>query len=352
MSTIRRHRRKGGAAGGLGSWWAPLAALLVLDLLAAAVGAWHPLWWALLTADFALLVLAAQRLEPRLGPVGRRRLRQGLAIAFPILLLISWEAIVRAGILNPRWFPPPTRIAGALWDLTVNYDRFNDSSLIGRPWLIPQRLATEGWPGVRALFAESHVWATLGRVFGGFALGAVPGVLIGVLMGLNRTVRSMLDATMSAVYVLPKIAIFPILMLVFPDPFGEGPKIAVVAISAFFLVAINSMAGVQGIDPVLLQAGRNFGAGRWQMLRHVILPGAMPIVFSGLRLALGTSLIVIVAVEFIRAQTGVGFVVFYHWQVLITEKMYAGLVVVMALGVGLTALLQWVERRVMPWRRE
>ncbi|MDZ7799386.1 MAG: ABC transporter permease [Trueperaceae bacterium] len=335
-------RRRGGRR-----WWV----LLLLDGLAGAVGAWSRFWWALLAVDFALLVVSAQRLEPLLGPRGRERLRTVLAWGFPVLVLLAWEAIVRAEILNPRWFPPPTSIAGALWDLTVNFDEFNETSLIGRPWLIPQRALDEGWPGVRALFVESHVWATLGRVFGGFVLGSVPGVLIGVLMGLNRTVRSMLDATMSAVYVLPKIAIFPILMLVFPDPFGEGPKIAVVAISAFFLVAINSMAGVQGIDPVFLQAGRNFGAGRLQMLRHVILPGAMPIVFSGLRLALGTSLIVIVAVEFIRAQTGVGFVVFYHWQVLSTPKMYAGLVVVMALGVGLTALLQWAERRVMPWRR-
>jgi len=111
------------------------------------------------------------------------------------------------------------------------------------------------------------------------------------------------------------------------------------------------MAGVQGIDKVLLQAGSNFGANRWQMLRHVILPGALPIVFNGLRLALGTALIVIVAVEFVRAKTGVGYLVYYHWQVLGTPKMYAALVVVMVLGVGLTALLQLVERLVMPWRR-
>src|SRR5690606_12597699 len=122
------------------------------------------------------------------------------------------------------------------------------------------------------------------------------------------------------------------------------------AISAFFLVALSTMAGVQGIDPVLLQAGRNFGANRLQMFRHVILPGALPIVFNGLRLALGTALIVIVAVEFVRSQTGVGFLVYYHWQVLSTPKMYAALLVIMALGVGLTVVLQWLEKRVMPWR--
>ena len=84
------------------------------------------------------------------------------------------------------------------------------------------------------------------------------------------------------------------------------------------------MAGVRGIDRVYPEACRNYGANRLQMFRHVILPGALPVIFSGLRLALGTSLIVIVAVEFIRSQAGIGYVIFYHWQVLAPSKMYAG----------------------------
>ncbi|MCB0108626.1 MAG: ABC transporter permease subunit, partial [Caldilineaceae bacterium] len=159
----------------------------------------------------------------------------------------------------------------------------------------------------------------------------------------------MLDTTMSAAYVLPKIAIFPIMMLLFADPFGEGPKVAVVAISAFFLVAINTMVGVRDIDPVLIQAARNYGAKGWQLFYHVIIPGALPVIFAGLRLALGTALIVIVAIEFVRAKKGVGFMTYYYWEILSTEKMYAGLVVVMVLGVLLTYGLQWVEKRVMPW---
>ena len=329
----------------------PLAGLVLLNALATLLGLWQGFWWGVLFVDFVLIVLFAERLERRLPLSQQARYKRALAVGFPLLLLLAWELIVGAEILNPRWFPPPTKIAVALWDLTVNFDRFNETSLLGRPWLIPGRLASDGWAGVRALFAESHLYATLGRVLFGFVLGALPGMLLGMVMGLNRTVRMMLDATMSAVYVLPKIAIFPILMLIFPNPFGEGPKVTVVAISAFFLVAISTMAGVRGIDRVLLQAGRNYGANRWQMFRHVILPGALPIIFSGLRLALGTALIVIVAVEFVRAQTGVGFLVFYHWQILVTEKMYAGLVVVMLLGVLLTAGLQWVERRAMPWRK-
>ncbi len=337
----------GSSSGGL-VW--PVLAMLLLAVAATALGLWRTWWWALLAAEFTLLVFAAEALERRLPFRLQRTYQAALAWVFPLLALAAWEWLARSEILNPRWFPPPTRIAVALWDLIVNVDRFSGLSLIGRPWLLPARIAESGWAGVTATFAESHLWATLSRVLVGFAIGAAPGVLIGIVMGLNKTVRAMLDATMSAVYVLPKIAVFPLLMLVFADPFGEGPKVTVVAISAFFLVALSTMAGVQGIDPVLVQAGRNFGANRLQMFRHVILPGALPIVFNGLRLALGTALIVIVAVEFVRSQTGVGFLVYYHWQVLSTPKMYAALLVIMALGVGLTVLLQWVERRVMPWR--
>ncbi|MCO5173701.1 MAG: ABC transporter permease [Trueperaceae bacterium] len=338
-------------ARGAGAWLTPLVVLAVLLAAAGLLGLWRSWWWAILGAGFVLVVLAAEGASRRLPFRLQTPFERALAWLFPLLVLAAWEWLSTSGVLNPRWFPPPSRIVGALWDLTVNYDRFSGTSLIGRPWVIPSRLAEQGWPGVAALFDESHVWATLSRVIIGFVLGAVPALLVGMVMGLNRTVRTMLDSTMSAIYVLPKIAIFPILMLVFPDPFGEGPKVTVVAISAFFLVALSTMAGVQGIDKVLLQAGSNFGANRWQMLRHVILPGALPIVFNGLRLALGTALIVIVAVEFVRAKTGVGYLVYYHWQVLGTPKMYAALVVVMVLGVGLTALLQLVERLVMPWRR-
>ncbi len=338
-------------ARGPGAWLTPLVGLVVLLAVASLLGLWRSWWWAILGAGFVLVVLAAEGASRRLPFRFQTPFERALAWLFPLLVLAAWEWLSTSGVLNPRWFPPPSRIVGALWDLTVNYDRFSGTSLIGRPWLIPARLTEQGWPGVVALFNESHVWATLSRVIVGFVLGAVPALLVGMVMGLNRTVRTMLDSTMSAIYVLPKIAIFPILMLVFPDPFGEGPKVTVVAISAFFLVALSTMAGVQGIDKVLLQAGSNFGANRWQMLRHVILPGALPIVFNGLRLALGTALIVIVAVEFVRAKTGVGYLVYYHWQVLGTPKMYAALLVVMVLGVGLTALLQLVERLVMPWRR-
>jgi len=330
----------------------PAAVFLAVNAAATLLDLWPSLWWLLAAANFIIVVAAAEAVSAFVP--GRHALlyRRSLALIFPLLLILGWELLVGAEILNPDWFPPPSRIAAGLWEMLTRYDEFTRSSLFGRPWLLPRAILGRGSESPGELLAESHLYATLFRVILGFFIGSVPGVILGMVMGISRTVRTMIDATLSAFYVLPKIAIFPIMMLVFPDPFGEGPKVAVVAVSVFFLVAINTMVGVRDIEGVYLEAGHNYGARGWKLFRHVIFPGALPMIFGGLRLALGTALIVIIAVEFVRAKTGVGFLTFYYWEILAPEKMYAGLVVVMALGVLLTAALKWVERLVMPWRRE
>lgn len=326
-------------------------AMIALNALPAAAGVWRPMAWLAILASFVLLVFICERLGRMVPPRGRTTYERTLALGFPALMLLLWQLAGDHGLINPTWFPQPSRIAVGLWELTVRFDRFSETSLLGRPWLIPEYFNRDGLAGVWTLLSESHVLATVGRVFVGFVLGAVPGILLGVMMGVNQTIRLMLDTTLSAVYVLPKIAIFPIVMLMFADPFGEGPKILVVALAVFILMSINTMAGVRGIDKVYLMAGRNYGANFWQMMRHVIVPGAMPVIFAGLRIALGTAMIVIISVEFLRAKQGVGFITFYYWEVLNPEKMYAGLLVVMMLGVLLTYALQVLQRRMMPWQQ-
>lgn len=330
----------------------PLLFLCVWNLGLLILGAW-PMFWILgLAGNFIVVVMLAERLDTQIPVRYARSYERCLALTFPLLLLVSWEILVKAGILNPRWFPPPSKTVSALWDMAIGYDRFTKTSLLGRPWLLPQKFSEEGWNGVLSLANESHVLLTLFRVFAGFLFGAMPGIVIGVVMGMNRTVRLMLDATMSAIYVLPKIAIFPLMMLVFANPFGEGPKIAVVAVASFFLVAINTMAGVRDIEKVYFDSGRNYGANRWQMFRHVTVPGALPVIFAGLRLALGTAIIATVAIEFVRAKQGAGFLILYYWEVMMPEKMYASLVVVMLLGIALNFGLERIGRRIMPWRRD
>jgi ABC-type nitrate/sulfonate/bicarbonate transport system permease component len=267
-----------------------------------------------------------------------------LSIGFPILLLALWEAVVRVGWLDSRFFPAPTAVVVALWNLTAKGD------LLGKVWLVPGFIAQGDWGGAQKAIVEGHLWVSLYRIFAGFFLGAIPGIVLGVVMGMSRSLRVALDPVVSAVYVLPKIAILPLVMLVFG--IGETSKIVIIAISSFFLVLINTTVGVRDIEPIFFEAARNYGANRWQMFWHVIIPGALPVIFAGLRLSLGTALIVIIAAEFVAAQYGLGYLIWFSWQTLLTENMFAGLVVVMILGALFTGGLQYIEHRLMPWERE
>ncbi|RME60176.1 MAG: hypothetical protein D6790_09730, partial [Caldilineae bacterium] len=112
------------------------------------LGLWKPFWWAGVGLSFVFLVILAEQIGRTVPARARPTYERALTVGFPVLLLVAWELIVRAEILSPRWFPPPSRILVALWQLSVEYDTFNKTSLLGRPWLIPQRLVSEGWPGV------------------------------------------------------------------------------------------------------------------------------------------------------------------------------------------------------------
>jgi len=276
-----------------------------------------------------------------LGIGNRDRL---LSIGFPILLLVLWESAVALKWLDARFFPAPSTVGVALWNLIAN------GELLGPFWLLPGKVRAGDWSGVLKVFEEGHLWISLFRIFSGFLLGAIPGIILGVIMGMNRTIRVAFDPVISAVYVLPKIAILPLVMLIFG--IGEISKVVIVGIASFFLVLINTTAGVRDIEPIFIEAGQNYGASRWQMFYHVIIPGALPIIFAGLRLSLGTALIVIIAAEFVAAKYGLGYLIWFSWQTLLTENMFAGLVIIMILGALFTSGLQAIEKWLMPWQRE
>ena len=243
-----------------------------------------------------------------------------LACVTPLVLLALWELLAQLKVIDGRFFPPPSQIFVAALAL------------------------------IRSGELLTHLNASLLRIVLGFALGALIGVPVGLALGAFRVLRVMFDPILSALYVIPKIAILPLIMLIFG--LGEGSKIAIVALATFFVVAINSLGGVRQVDPILIEAGRNFGAGGLQMFRHVILPGALPSIFTGLRLGAGTALLVIIAAEFVAANEGIGFLIWRSWTTLVTENMFVGLVVISALGLITTWLLHLAGRLVMPWQVE
>ncbi len=243
-----------------------------------------------------------------------------LAVVTPIGLLVFWELLVLVNFLDFRFFPAPSRVAVA------------GAALIASGELL------------------MHVRASVLRIFIGFAIGAAVGIPVGLALGAFRLLRVMFDPVLSALYVIPKIAILPLIMLIFG--LGEGSKVAIVALATFFVVAINSLAGVRQVEPILIEAGRNFGARGLALFRHVILPGTLPSIFTGLRLGAGTALLVIIAAEFVAANEGIGFLIWRSWTTLVTEDMFVGLTVVACLGMLSAWLLQRAGRLIMPWQAE
>lgn len=247
----------------------------------------------------------------------RRTIEIVLTLLAPAIILAVWEFLSQTNRIDQRFWPAPT----SLWDTAVELVR--DGSLF------------------------DDVWASLLRILGGFLLGAVPGVALGLAMGLFWPVRVFFMPIATAIYAVPKIAILPLVIIAFG--IGETSKIVVVALSIFFLVVLNTMSGVMTIDSSYKDVAHNFGASRWQLFTTVALPGALPAIFVGLRLALGFSLIVIVGTEFLSAKNGVGHLIWQSYQTLAIKKMYVGLIVTGLMGWALTILLDAIERVALPW---
>jgi NitT/TauT family transport system permease protein len=236
----------------------------------------------------------------------------------PIALLIIWEILVRAGFMDARFFPAPSSVFEVLVGL------IRDGSL---------------W---------DNTWATLQRMFWGFFLGGIPGLLLGIGMGLNRPLRAMIDPLISTTYPVPKSAIFPLILLIFG--LGEWSKIVMVAIGVFYPVLINTTIGVLEINKIYLDVGRNFKASRWQTFRTIAFPGAVPHIMSGIKLGIGLGLMLIAIAEMIGAKSGLGYMIWNAWEILSVETMYVGLLVIALLGVILSLILTEIERKLVPWK--
>ena len=242
------------------------------------------------------------------------------SLVVPLALLGLWEAAARLAIVSPRYFPPPTAVGAGL----VTY-------------------LLEGDLGVETL-------TTLGRLAAAFALAAVAGVPLGLAMGRLRALQETVDPYVAFLFPVPKIAMLPFLLILLGV--GEPAFMLTGAISAFFQITISTLAGVSTMDPRLLEVGRNYGAEGARLFRKVILPAALPSIFTGLRLGLGLALVTIVAVEFITAKSGLGHLVYRHWQMLSTVEMYGAFALLGALGLTLTRGLGMLQRRVLAWQEE
>jgi NitT/TauT family transport system permease protein len=240
-------------------------------------------------------------------------------LSFAILtgILIVWEVAGRLGLLNPLFFPVPSLIINEFFSM------------------------------VREGEIQENLSITLLRIFAGFLIGAVSGLIIGLWMGTSEKVRTLLDPVISATYPIPKLAIFPLLMVIFG--IGELSKIMAIAIGCFFIVVLNTMMGVRNINKVYFDVAKNYGASRSKVFSRVVIPASLPMIFNGIRIALGMCLIIVVGVEFLSANHGIGAMIWYSWQTFDIEKLYVGIFICAILGILFALALKTIEQHLIPW---
>lgn len=253
------------------------------------------------------------------APHRSERFFRTLSYFSPILILLLWEISAQVELIDRRFFPPPTAIAGTFLKMIVSLELF------------------------------VHMGATLQRVIVGFLMGAIPGLSIGIVLGVFPRMRQIFGPIFSALYPVPKIAILPLILLIFGV--GDMSKYVVIAIGVFFLMFFNTMGGVRQTPQIYLDVARASGASRFQVLRQIALPSALPQIFTGLKLSAGTSYIIIAAAEFLGARSGVGFFIWSSWQTFSVTRMFVGIVTISLMGYLTLTVLDMIERRVIPWAR-
>jgi len=232
-------------------------------------------------------------------------------------LLVLWELVTRTGRVPSLFLPSPLDVIQS-----------------GVEMLRSGELVTD-------------VLTSLRRVVLGVGLGALGGVSVGLAIGISRLAEAVGNPLIAATFPIPKIALLPLLILWLG--IGEASKVAVITLGVFFPMAINTYAGVRSADPLLIRAAVSFGAGRWSLIRKVLLPSALPMIFAGLKLGAGTSLLLLVAAEMIAANAGIGFLVLHAQNLMETTKLMVGIVLLSVLGVLTHWLLVRCERVAIPW---
>lgn len=244
-----------------------------------------------------------------------------LGIGFPVLLLALWEAFAQAGHIDQRFFPAPSRVAQGI-------------------------VALIGDPAERARLV-ADIGATYQRLAIGYVIGAALGVVAGVTMGLSMIVRSCLGPLINSTFPTPKLAIFPLLIVLFG--LGDMSKIALVALGVFYMTCLNTLSGVLYSNPIHRDVARAFRIPPWTRWSRIVVPAALPSIITGLKLGLGQALILVVSAEFVAADQGLGHFIWNSWQVLDVSRMFVGLFVVALTGGGAVLLGEALERRLTPW---
>jgi len=244
-----------------------------------------------------------------ISKLGEPRTLGWIAVGF---VLVVWEALVAVAHLNPIYLPRPSHILIALVTMFRSGGLLND------------------------------LLATLGRIFGGFAISLVLGVLVGIWMATSERVNAIADNFIAALYPLPKVTLIPLLIIWLGT--GGPFMLTISALGAIFPIIINTVLGIRQCDPGLILAARDLGATNRQIIHMVLLPSAVPSIFAGV------SIILVVAAEMVVGKVGLGARLYLAGQVLETEQVFAVLIVLALLGIVVTKVQDVIDNWVSHWR--
>jgi sulfonate transport system permease protein len=272
------------------------------------------------------VVLGRGAVGPAARPPGRRRrARRWYRLISPVALVALWQAASSAGILPASKLVSPASIAHTAYTLVTTNS--------------PTYGTLQG-----SLLVSFERWGV------GFSVGIVIAVLLAVVTGLSRVGETAVDPILQALRSIPLLGLIPLFIVWFG--IGELPKVLFVLLSALFPMYLNTFAGIRGVDSKLGELGHVLGLRRAEMIRHIVLPGALPQALTGLQLSVISSLLALVVGEQINANSGLGFMITQAQQFLDNSVIMVALIVYAILGLILNGAVRLLERKALAWRRD
>jgi ABC-type nitrate/sulfonate/bicarbonate transport system permease component len=260
----------------------------------------------------------AARERARASQRRRTTANAAIRVASLVIVLGAWEYVGRQ--INPVLFTYPTAVANV----------------------------------AATMIASGELWKYLSQslvvLFIGLGLAAIFGIALGLVMARFWVIDIALDTYITALYSIPSVALVPVLVLWFG--FETTAKTAVVFLFTFFPIVINTYQGVKNVDKHLIEVGRAFRCNERNLWIHIVLPAAVPFIVAGLRLAIGRGLIGMVLADLYTAITGIGYLIARYASIYRTDAMFVPIVTLGVLGITLTGLLRFVEKRVAPWMHQ
>jgi sulfonate transport system permease protein len=251
--------------------------------------------------------------------------RGWLRLVSPVILIGIWQLLSATGVLPPSRLASPASIAHTAYNLVVT-----DNPAYG---------TLQG-----SLLVSAERWGI------GFSIGIVVAAIIAIVSGLSRIGEYVLDPVMNALRAVPLLGLLPLFIVWFG--IGNLPKDLIVLLGALFPMYVNTFVGIRSVDPKLGELGQVLGLSRWELVRHIVLPGALPGALTGLRLSVVGSLLALVVGEQINANAGLGFMIDQAESFLANNVIVVALIVYAILGLIADSVVKLIERRALAWRRE